>query len=302
MQPKLLAVTSILVTVISAEIIAENTIDYTVARSDSTVSESAEPSLAELAAKLNNPVSDVWMLFTQNDYYAYEDKADHDYRINSFKFQPVMSFPVTENYNFILRPVFQYLSMETPYEKRDEGLGDTAVLAVFGPSELQNNWIWGMGISTLLPTAAEKWMTTGGKDQTGIGPAVTAFYLGEKWVYGAVIQHWQGMGSATKIVENGQKKNQDDLKLTDLQYVLRYRVTPVTQVGFGPNIQIDWNEKGSDRFTIPIGFGGDTMIKLGPVPVRLGAELHYYVQQNDKFGPQWNLRLFAIPVMPNPFK
>ncbi len=92
----------------------------------------------------------------------------------------------------------------------------------------------------------------------------------------------------------------EDLKMTDLQYAMRYKVTPTTQIGFGPNVQVDWNEDGSDRFSIPVGFGGDTMIKVGPVPVRIGAELHYYVQQNDEFGPDWNLRLFAIPVMPNP--
>ncbi len=200
MQSKLFAATTILATAISAQAMAEDTIDYTgAAQQDANTlpsmtadmpaaPTSAEPSLAELSAKLNNPVSDIWMLFTQNDTMFMEDKAGKDYTINSFKFQPVMSFPVGEDYNFILRPVFQHLSMEAPGMDRENGMGDTALLAVMGPSELQNNWTWGVGMTALFPTASEKWMTTGGKDQAAIGPALSAFYLGEKWVYGGVLQ------------------------------------------------------------------------------------------------------------------
>ena len=258
--------------------------------------ESDSASLEELSAKMNNPVSDLWMLFTQNDTYNYEDAAGKDYTINSFKFQPVMSFKATEDYNLIVRPVFQYLSMEAPGLDREKGMGDTAVFALLGPSKVVNDNIWGIGMTALLPTASEAWMTTGGKDQKAVGPAATYFHMGKTWLYGGVFQHWKGTGTP----EPDDLGKREDLKLTDLQYVVRYRMSPTTQIGFGPNVQVDWNEEGSDRFTVPIGFGGDTMIKIGRMPVRLGAELHYYVKQPDDFGPQWNLRLFAIPVIPNP--
>lgn len=256
--------------------------------------------LGELAAKLNNPISDLWMLFTQNDTYQYEDKAGNDYTINSFKFQPVMSFGLSEDYNLIVRPVVQHLSMEALGKKRETGMGDTAVFAVVGPATPVDNNIWGVGFTSLIPTASKDFLSTQGADQWAVGPAVTAFHLGDEWVYGGVVQHWWGMGDSKKM--NLETKEEEDLNLTDIQYVLRYRVTPTTQIGFGPNIQIDWNESGSDKYTIPVGFGGDTMIKIGSMPVRLGAELHYYVQQADEFGPTWNLRFFAIPVISNPMR
>ena len=68
-----------------------------------------------------------------------------------------------------------------------------------------------------------------------------------------------------------------------------------------PNIQIDWNQRGSDRFSVPIGGGIDHMTKWGNTPVRLGIEAYYYVEQNDQFGPDWAIRFFIIPVIANPF-
>lgn len=38
----------------------------------------------------------------------------------------------------------------------------------------------------------------------------------------------------------------------------------------------------------------------GRLPVKVGAELHYYVEQDDDFGPQWLLRFFFVPVLPAP--
>ena len=253
--------------------------------------------LAAISDKMNNPVSDLWMLFAQNDTYFYEDAAGKDYTINSFKFQPVMSFRATEDYNLIVRPVFQHMSLETPTMDRESGMGDTALMAMMGPSEIENGNIWGVGFTSIFPTATEKQLTTQGKDQTAIGPALTYFHIGETWTYGGILQHYKGVGSAETY---GGLVEDEDINLTDFQYVARYRFSPFAQVGFGPNIQVDWNEEGSDRFSIPIGFGGDIMTKIGSLPVRIGAELHYYVKQPDEFGPQWNLRLFAVPVIANP--
>ena len=270
--------------------------DMAASAASGTEAESSE-SLEDLAKKLNNPVSDLWMLFTQNDTYRYEDAAGEDYTINSFKFQPVMSFKATEDYNLIVRPVLQHLSMEAPGMDKESGMGDTALMAMIGPSDIVDNKIWGIGFTSLFPTASETSLTTQGKDQAAIGPALTYFHMGEQWLYGGVFQHWKGTGTPER---NPNTMEREDINLTDLQYVVRYRLSPTTQIGFGPNVQVDWNEDGSDRFTVPVGFGGDTMIKIGKMPIRIGAELHYYVKQPDEFGPEWNLRLFAIPVMPNP--
>ena len=49
-----------------------------------------------------------------------------------------------------------------------------------------------------------------------------------------------------------------------------------------------------------MGLGADTMIKLGPMPAKIGAEFYYYVDKTDEFGPEWSIRFFFVPVIPSP--
>jgi hypothetical protein len=48
------------------------------------------------------------------------------------------------------------------------------------------------------------------------------------------------------------------------------------------------------------GIGFESLVKLGPLPAKVGLELHYYVEQDDKFGPEWQLRFILVPVLPAP--
>jgi hypothetical protein len=64
-----------------------------------------------------------------------------------------------------------------------------------------------------------------------------------------------------------------------------------------PNIRYNWV---TEELSLPIGIGFDTLIKIGRLPAKIGAELHYYVAQDDKFGPKWLLRILFVPVLPSP--
>ncbi|MEW6997010.1 hypothetical protein AADZ86_04795 [Colwelliaceae bacterium BS250] len=253
-----------------------------------------EEELAEIQQKLNNPLADLWLLFLQNDYTSFQDAQNNDYQINSLKFQPVMSFDFSENYNLIVRPTIQHLSIEAPGLDRESGLGDVGLLAAFGPKTDMGGWVIGGGFTSMFPTAKEDALTTLGANQAAVGPAIVALKIGEKNTYGAVVQHFQGVGSSDLRDING---NEEDISLTDIQYVFRTKISPTVQVGFAPNIQIDWTKEGSDRFSIPIGLGIDKITRIGNMPIRVGIEAYHYVEQNDQFGPDWGIRFFAIPVI-----
>ena len=62
-----------------------------------------------LAEEMNNPLSELWFLAIQNDTTTYTGDFDGgDSRtFNNLKLQPVMSFPLTEDYNMVLRPPVQ---------------------------------------------------------------------------------------------------------------------------------------------------------------------------------------------------
>jgi hypothetical protein len=52
--------------------------------------------------------------------------------------------------------------------------------------------------------------------------------------------------------------------------------------------------------SLPVGMGFDTLVKLGPLPTKVGVELHYYVVQDNNYGPEWQLRFYFSPVLPSP--
>ncbi len=118
-----------------------------------------------------------------------------------------------------------------------------------------------------------------------------AFHIDDKWIYGTVVQHWRSVN---------EDKDRNRVNLTDIQYVGRYRYSKDTNIGFAPNIRYNWEGASGNRWTIPVGLGFDTMIKLGPLPTKVGIELYKYIEQPDEFGPEWQLRLIFSPVVPAP--
>jgi hypothetical protein len=244
--------------------------------------------MAKIAQKTNNPVSDLWMLFIQNDFSVYDgDITDGKRILNSFKFQPVMPLLLTKKIRLINRPVFQFQSFETPSGLEwdtETGLGDTVLLNVFAPADLGEN-VWGIGPSWIFPTATDDSL---GGEKWAVGPAAVLFHMGEKWILGGVVQHWWDYAG---------DDDRADINLTDFQYVIRYKINPFFQIGTGPNIQYNWE---TDEISLPIGIGLDTTTKWGNTIFRWGFDFEYYVKQDDEFGPEWNIRLFFIPVIKAP--
>jgi len=265
---------------------------------------------AEVAEMINNPLGKLWLLFIQNDYTSYDgDYVNNRIGQNTTLIQPVMPFQLTENVKLIFRPVIPINSFETVDSivpngpigsnpdrddfdvglQREYGLGDIVLWTAFATNEMaEPPNIYGVGITTMLDTASEKELGTG---QNSMGPMALAIHIDDSWIYGVVAQHWWSFD---------EDKDRDDVSLTDIQYIGRYRLSKDTNIGFSPNIRYNWEADGSDRWTIPIGIGADTMIKMGSLPVKIGMEVYHYVKQPDKFGPDWQIRFFFVPVLPSP--
>ena len=238
---------------------------------------------------MNNPVGDLWMLFNQHDYTLREDPSGEIREYHSFKIQPVMPLQLTDEWRLIVRPVISIVDYEVPQGignwNKEFGLGDTVLLTAFTTAPADSKWLWGVGPTWLFPTATDD---TLGSEKWSVGPAATVFYLGEKWILGGVLQNWFSFAGDSE---------RESVNLMDLQYVIQYRVTPTFQVGMTPNIQYDWADKTWD---VPVGLGGSKTFMFGKLPIRLGAEVQYYVHQANDFGPKWNFRVFIIPVVPAP--
>jgi hypothetical protein len=273
---------------------------------------------AKIAEALANPLSYLWLMFTQNDTKWYDgdllDRLGEDAKVqNTFLIQPVMSIQLTEKWKTIFRPVIPInsfdtvdgidISTDTPAGitgvdfDRETGLGDIILWTAFS-NQYKPPFIWGFGPTVMMPTATDDKLGTG---KWSAGPMALAFNITKKWIVGGVFQHWWSFAGDDDLTINTSlgpaNVERPDVNLTDFQYVLRYRVTPETNIGMGPNIQYNWE---TDELSLPVGMGFDTMIKIGKLPVKIGAEAYYYVAQDDDFGPEWQLRLFFVPVLPSP--
>ncbi len=260
----------------------------------------AEPDLglAAMAQKANNPLSDVWLLLTQNDTTLIGgDLVDDHQVVNNLKLQPVMPVPVfDQQWNLIFRPVLQLISSPLPTD-RTTGLGDSVLLTLLGPNR-DDGFIWGAGVTQIYPTATEDEL---GQGKWQAGPAALAVRLGnesgglgiENWNIGALVQHWWSYAGDS---------DREGTNQTDFQYFINWRLNDTQLIGMTPNIQIDWDADSDNRVAFPIGLGTIGMFRIGRLPFRWGVEAQYYVIQPDDVGPEWNFRVFLSPIILNPFK
>ena len=282
----------------------------------------AEMSLAKAAQKSANPVSDVWMFITQNDYTFLETEDGSHEMKNRLSLQPVMPVPIMDGeWNLVNRVVLNHYSVpgsanadDAPnpgkmlFDDRTNGLGDTVVMSLAAPNR-EDGLIWGVGPTMIIPTATEDLL---GQDEWQMGPAALVARLGsgnsdptsiESWNVGLLAQHWWDINGDTEISQS------------DIQYFINYKAGATGLIGMTPNIQIDWERDGKDRFTVPVGLGYIGMTKIGPMPVRWGVEAQYYVMNPDAssiddygtdgytpYTPDWNIKFFIAPITMNPFK
>ena len=115
----------------------------------------------------------------------------------------------------------------------------------------------------------------------------------EHFNIGVLAQHWWDVAG---------DDDRASISQSDIQYFINWKATPTQLIGMTPNIRIDWNKDGSDRFSVPIGIGTIGMFQWGNIPMRWGIEFQYYVNQPDPVGPEWNVKVFLAPIIGNPFK
>ena len=283
-----------------------------------------KPTLAQMSALMDNPLGNVAMLFNQYDSYHLRNDANGKEAIQG-NFMGILQFPkgINDDWNLINRVVYNIpsvpldqdklddLSMGSPgtppgsinpgpspalidlAEGRTTGFGDMYYVGLFAPKEPLHfdggaKGVWGIGFDVGLPTATEDVLGTG---KWTAGPSALFAYLGPKWKFGGLVQnYWDFAGD----------DDRDDVRLTNLQYLLYYSLDDTTSIGAAPNIIADWEQSGGDRFTVPVGIGINKTVNFGKVPVRFGVEAMYSVHRPDDIpGTRWDFRFYVIPAAPS---
>jgi hypothetical protein len=282
------------------------------------------PSQEQIAKLLDNPVANFVSIPFQYDYVTVEGSPVTGTKtVQRLQVTPTFPLSLGSNWSLINRVVFPIQSvpfnkgfggcigmapseilscpslpgaLQDPFD-RTTGFGDVVYAGLVAPSKstkIQSTggvFVWGVGATSMFPTASEKVVGTG---KYSLGPTGVVAYLGKEWTVGVFPQHWWS------VAGDG---NRGDVNLTNIQYFIFYAPpgwdrNAAWKIGMSPNISIDSTARGS-KVTLPIGLGAGRMVALGPLPLNIHGEVDYSVlHPDDKPGSRWDVRLYITAVIP----
>ena len=240
---------------------------------------------AELAKKLNNPISALISVPLQLNY---DDNIGPGERGDRWllNVQPVIPVTLNQDWNLISRtivPIVNQKDVSAP-GRRDSGIGDIVQSLFFSPQNpTSGGWVWGAGPVLLLRTgednlSAEKW---------GAGPTAVVLRQESGWTYGALANHiWSFAGSDSAR----------DVSATFIQPFLSYTTTRYTTFTLNTESTYDWK---NEKWSVPINATVSQLLRVGNQPLSIGAGVRYWASTPDNVGPKgWGFRLVLTALFP----
>ena len=268
----------------------------------------AEPakSADEIAKELSNPAGSLASLNFNLQYQTFKGDLPGagDQDSWSLIFQPVLPFPVgNKGRRVIFRPAVPLLfdqpivsagklhADKPGFDRADPALGDITFDLVYAGTEMrnkQNGFLWGVGLAGTLPTAT------------------AADVAGKQWragpeLFGGVIREWGLVGALVGNQWNVAGWDDTSHSVMTAQYFYAIGLGKGWQVSSSPIVTYDWNADSDQALTLPLGLGLAKTTTLGGKPWKFQAQVQYFAEQPDAFGPEWLLKFTITPVIKNPF-
>ena len=252
----------------------------------------ASPSAEELAKSLANPNTP---LASQNFKLQYRTfKGDlpgaDDESGTTLLYQPAFPFPLDNGATVFFRPAVPIIFDQPVFDPEngdfdsEAGLGDIGFDLAYGRTT-EGGLLWAAGIVSTLPTASKDEL---GPDRWNLGPEILIGKITPKYVLGALTTYQTDIGGSGDA----------DVSLTTVNAFATYLPGGGWNFGTAPIMSYDHE---NSQWTLPINFiFGKTVIWNGR-PWKVGAEINYYVDQPDAFGPEWMFGINISPVVENVF-
>ena len=250
----------------------------------------ATPSADELAAELSNPNTAVATLTFKNQFRWFEGDLPNADNQSSYTllFQPALPFVLDSGNKILWRPAIPFI-VDQPVPDPSKGgfgdktgLGDIVFDLAYAP-KAKNGTLIAYGIIASLPTATDDSL---GSDRWTLGPELLIGKIKSKSIMGIFPNHQWDIGGSGDA----------NINLTSTQVFYTHLPGGGWNVGTGPNFTYDWK---NEQWTVPLQINiGKTVVWNGR-PWKLSAELNYYVENSDAFGPEWMLSFNVAPVVKN---
>ncbi|MGB9332155.1 MAG: hypothetical protein WCB10_15435 [Steroidobacteraceae bacterium] len=251
----------------------------------------AELSAEDLAKIAQNPVGNLISVPFQDNVNL--NVGPEERTQNVLNIQPVIPISISDDWNIITRTILPIISQPafTPDGSRTNGIGDVQISAFLSPAS-PGAWIWGVGAITQLPTHSNSLL---GNNNAGIGPTAVVLHLehGSPWVYGVLANNvWSVNGSASPVSSSSVSYNNGLI-----QPFVNYNFEGGAYITSSPILTVNWDARGSQQWTVPMGGGVGKLFKIGKLPVNTSVSAYYSVVRPD-FTPNWNVRLQVQLMFP----
>lgn len=275
--------------------------------------EKQEKSSADLAKELANPNATLGQMLFPIDFIGFDGDIDgaSSQSATVISFQPSLPIPISEGLNLYVRPLIPfYISQPTVtasgFEQKS-GIGNISADVAIGKT-WPSKWITLVGVFGSFPTASDRALRA---SQTTLGPEFMVAKLTSFGALGLIVSHAWGVGSpndpdtssSTILADDFwlNSENPSNISVTAGQYFYTINLNKGWQITASPTYAYNHNGSDGNKLTLPIGTGIQKVIKVGNLPVRLGAQYWYYVVAPEAFGPQHQFRLTVAPVIPLPW-
>jgi len=244
----------------------------------------ADESQADLAKKLNNPISDLISLPIQVNYDQNLGPTDSGERV-LVNVQPVIPISLNDDWNVISRTILPLIDVQDIVPGSSEsGVGDVVQSLFFSPkAPTASGWIWGVGPVLLLPTASDDVL---GTEKWGAGPTAVALKQQNGWTYGMLANHissFAGEGDRT------------DVEASFLQPFLAFTTPTFTTFSLNTESTYDWE---AEKWSVPINAVVTQLFRIGKQPMSLQAGVRYWAESPVGGAEGWGWRLTYTLVLP----
>ena len=238
---------------------------------------------AELAKKLNNPISDLFSVpfqFNWENGIGPQDQTRYILNI-----QPVMPFSVSDDLNLIVRLIAPLVSQPPLVAGGVPTSGVSDVLASFFLSPTKGPIVWGVGPAVSVPSTS---VPTLGTEKWSAGPTGVVLKQQGGWTYGALVnQIWSFAGNV----------NRSNVSQMFLQPFVAYTTKSLWTITGQSETTANWEADSPNRWNVPINVLAAKLSSFGTFPASYQFGGGYFVAKPDN-GATWKVRAAITVLMP----
>lgn len=245
-------------------------------------SQPAEDDQAELAKKLQNPVSNLISVPFQNNFDFNLGPNNDGFRY-TLNFQPVVPISLGKGWSLIVRTIVPFIYQDDAIPGTSQtGLSDITQSFFVKPNFNLGGWTIAVGPVFLWPSATDDLL---GSEKWGAGPTGILLRQEGGWTYGILANHiWSYAGNSHRAYVSS----------TFLQPFLSYTTKTHTTFGVNTESSYDWRAR---QWTVPINVSVSQLTKIGKLPVQFALGGKVYAE-GPSGGPEWGLRFTVTPLFP----